>query len=144
MALQIAAGAARLAARKAKRSGLKKLKRGIGAKQTAEAQDTSPDILSPEGVAMMGTAIAFDFIPPVVVLVLDALFGLGELISWPLDILATIILGGWMWARGGKMTFGKKLGKFLKRRGLLVAFEYIPIWGELPWWTINVFLFLKK
>jgi len=42
------------------------------------------------------------------------------------------------------MAFGKKMERFLKRRGPFILAEYIPVVGALPFWTINVFLFLKK
>lgn len=128
----------------AKRTAKRRAKRRARGRQVAEAPDNRPYILSPEGVAMISVALAIDLIPPIIVLVLNILFGLGELISWPIDILATIILGGWMWLRGGEMTFGKKLMKFLKRRVPFMVGEYIPIAGALPFWTINVFLFLRK
>lgn len=111
---------------------------------TAAVRDNRPKLLSVEGVAMMSVAMIFDFVPPVFVLILDFFFGMGELISWPIDIFATIILGGWMWIRGGKQGTGEKLVEFLKKRAPLAAMEFIPIIGEGPWWTINVFLFLKK
>ena len=105
----------------------------------------APYLLSVAGVAMITIAMFFDFVPPVFVIMLDFFFGLGELISWPLDILATIILGGWMWIRGGKITKGKKLQNFLIKRGPFIFFEYVPILGSIgPWWTVNVFIFLRK
>lgn len=106
-------------------------------------RDDRPALISPEGIALMTTAMAFDFIPPVIVFTLDLFFGAGELISWPIDILGTIVLGGWMWMRGGRGGAGK-FTDFAKRRLPWVAAEYIPLVGEGPWWTINVFLFLKK
>ena len=112
MPLPLLAGiAARKAALKLTRKarGLTRAKR---LKQTAKTQDAeAPGILSLEGVAMMGTAAAFDIIPPVFVLVLDIFFGLGELLSWPLDILATMILGTWMHEAAKKLLV-KSLGNF--------------------------------
>lgn len=118
----------------------RKVKKKIKPNKDAEA----PDILSGEGIAMMAAAAAFDLIPPVFVLTLNIFFGLGELLSWSLDILATMILGTWMFVRGGEKTFGKKFGRFLKRRAPLIAAEYVPIVGAFPFWMLNVFLFLKK
>ena len=63
------------------------------AKQTkTKVRDDRPELLSGEGIAMMGVALMFDLIPPVFVLTLNIFFGIGELISWPIDILATIVL----------------------------------------------------
>jgi len=133
--------AAKRAARRAARRSAKKSKKGA----QATVKDDRPELMSAEGVAMMTTALLFDFVPPAMVLALNLLFGLGELLSWPLDILATMMLGGWMWARGGKMPFRKKSTQFLKKRGLFIFLEYVPIVGSIgPWWTFNVFMFLKK
>ena len=118
----------------------RKVKKRIKPSKDIEA----PDILSGEGIAMLAAAVAFDFIPPIIVLPLNIFFGLGELISWPLDILATMILGTWMFVRGGEKTFGKKFGRFLKRRAPFIAAEYVPLVGIFPFWVLNVFLFLKK
>ena len=118
----------------------RKVKKKIKPNKDAEA----PDILSGEGIAMMAAAAAFDLIPPVFVLTLNIFFGLGELLSWSLDILATMILGTWMFMRGGEKTFGKKFGRFLKRRAPFIVAEYVPLLGAGPWWMVNVFLFLKK
>ncbi len=115
------------------------MKRNNKKSSALAAGDTRPELLSAEGIAMLSVALMFDLIPPVFVIALDFLFGAGELISWPIDIFATIVLGGWMWIRGGE-----KMTGFLKTRGALAALEYIPLVGEGPWWTINVFLFLKK
>lgn len=121
-----------------------------GAKKRAQnargrkTEDARPSIFSPEGVAMLVTAIVFDFVPPVIVLVLDFFFGIGEILSWAIDIFATITLGVWIWVRGGDMTFGKKFTRYLKRRAPFIVAEYIPVFGEGPWWTVNVLLFLKK
>jgi len=94
---------------------------------------------------MLGGAILLDVIPPIIILVLDACCGgAGEPVSWGFDILGTITLGLWMWFRGGQMTLGKKLGRFMKRRAPFIVAEYIPLVGAGPWWTISVFLFLKK
>jgi len=123
--------AARIVARKAALStarGVKKAKRirqlpgarkkvrdkrkGLG---RSKMRDDRPYLMSVEGIAMMTIAVLLDFIPPLIVIPLDLLFGFGELISWPLDILGTIVLGGWMWFRGGEMTFGKKAGAISKK-----------------------------
>lgn len=107
-------------------------------------REDRPELLSPEGIAMLTAAMVLDFIPPIFVLALNLFFGAGELVSWPIDIFGTIVLGGWMWISGGKMSFGKKFMQFIKKRGPFIVGEYIPIAGALPFWTINVFLFLKK
>jgi len=111
---------------------------------TQKQGDGAPYIFSPEGIAMLTIALLLDIIPPVIVLLLDFFFGLGEPFSWALDIFGTMTLGLWMWARGGEMTLGKKFARYLKRRAPLIVAEYIPVVGAGPWWTINVILFLKK
>jgi len=113
------------------------------AREIAE-QDDRPYIFSPEGVAMLIFAILLDFAPPIIVLILDFFFGIGEVVSWIVDIFGTITLGLWIFLRSGEMTFGKKLTRYLKRRAPFIVAEYVPVFGEGPWWTLNVFLFLKK
>ncbi|MBI1888320.1 MAG: hypothetical protein HYS15_00055 [Candidatus Spechtbacteria bacterium] len=106
-----------------------------------------PTLLSIEGIAMLFTALAFDFIPPIFIFLLDLnpfLPGAGEFISPVIDVFATITLGGWMFLRSGGQGIGGKLTQFIKKRGALIGLEYVPILGEGPWWTINVFMFLKK
>ena len=142
MPLPLATIAARIAARRAARKAA--LAAHGAEKEKKMMRDDRPRLLSPEGVSMLSVALLLDLVPPVFVLTLDILFGAGELISWPIDIFGTIVLGGWMWARGGKMAFGKKMERFLMRRGPFILAEYIPVVGALPFWTINVFLFLKK
>jgi hypothetical protein len=144
MPLPLAGIAARIAARRATRKAAAARAAASGAKKGKKERDDRPGVLSPEGVAMLSVALILDLVPPVFVLALDIFFGVGEFISWPIDIFGTIVLGGWMWARGGKIASGKKMGQFLKRRGPFILAEYIPIVGALPFWTINVFLFLKK
>lgn len=156
MVLPVAALVARRVALSAAR-GAKKAKRvrelrGARAKTRAQRKalghpkmrDPRPYILSPEGIAMLSVALILDLVPPIFVLALDFFFGIGELISWPIDIFGTIVLGTWMYARGGQGTTGKKLGRFLKRRAPLIVGEYIPVVGALPFWTINVLFFLRK
>ncbi|MFY9457545.1 MAG: hypothetical protein WAP23_01260 [Candidatus Spechtbacterales bacterium] len=109
-----------------------------------KARDNRPDLLSGEGIAMISVALMLDLIPPVFVIALDFFFGMGELISWPIDIFATIVLGGWMYMRGGNVSAGKKFTNLVKKRAVFFAAEFIPIVGEGPWHTINVFKFLKK
>ena len=144
MPLPLAGIAARIAARRAARKAAARVAASGAKKEKGVMRDDRPGVLSPEGVAMLSVALLLDLVPPVFVLALDIFFGVGEFISWPIDIFGTIILGGWMWARGGKMAFGKKMERFLKRRGPFILAEYIPVVGALPFWTINVFLFLKK
>ena len=144
MPLPLAGIAARIAARRAARKAAARVAASGAKKEKGVMRDDRHGVLSPEGVAMLSVALLLDLVPPVFVLALDILLGAGELISWPIDIFGTIVLGGWMWARGGKIASGKKMGQFLKRRGPFILAEYIPIVGALPFWTINVFLFLKK
>lgn len=105
-----------------------------------------PTLSNPEGIAMLAVAAFADLVPPVFILLLDIAFGVGELVSWAFDILFTIVLGGWMFIRGGeKMKTGKKVGQFLKRRAPWMAGEYVPILGSIaPFWLINTFLFLRE
>ena len=95
---------------------------------------------------MLSVAAFADLVPPLIVLPLDIIFGIGEILSWILDITLTITLGSWMFIRGGGPLIGrKKLTRFLQRRVPLMLGEYIPIAGDiLPLWLINVVLFLQE
>ena len=106
---------------------------------------SKPTLTSPEGVTMIAIAAFADFVPPIFVLILNFFFGLGELISWPLDIFFTGLFGIWMWTRGGDMIRKGKGKRFLKKRGLWMLGEYVPILGSIaPFWLINVLLFLRS
>lgn len=112
--------------------------------KAAARKGGGPTLLSPEGVAMLTTAVFWDFAPLLITIPLDLLFDIGEIVDWIPDILATLTLGFWMYIRSGEMAFGKKLSQFLQKRGMFMAMEFIPHVGWIPWWTINVFFFLKK
>ena len=118
----------------------------VAEKMQARTNSDRPTIFSPEGVLMLSVAAFADLVPPLIVLPLDIIFGIGEILSWILDITLTITLGSWMFIRGGGQLIGrKKLTKFLQRRAPLMLGEYIPIAGDiLPLWLINVVLFLQE
>lgn len=105
-----------------------------------------PTLTNPEGIMMLAIAAFADFVPPIFVLVLDIFFGVGELLSWPLDIFFTAIFGIWMWTRGVSVRRTKgRAGRFLRRRGIWMLGEYIPILGSIaPFWIINTLFFLKE
>lgn len=94
---------------------------------------------------MLTTAMFADFIG-FILLALNIFFGIGEIIAWIPDILFTIVLGGWMYTRGGGgVNTTGRLSKFLKRRAPLMLAEYVPLVGTtLPLWTINVIMFLMQ
>lgn len=105
-----------------------------------------PTLTNGEGVMMLVIAAFADFVPPIFVLTLNIFFGAGELLSWSLDILFTGLFGVWMWTRGKSVTQTKgRASRFLRRRGLWMLGEYIPILGSIaPFWIINVILFLRS
>lgn len=114
-----------------------------------------PTLTNPEGVTMIALSAFADFVPPIFILSLDVLIGAGEPVSWALDIFFTVVFGIWMWTRGGDIlrkgkggAKGKIKGKFmrfLKRRGLWMLGEYVPVLGSIaPFWLIGTILFLVQ
>lgn len=146
MPIPVLVAAARIAAQKAaqKAARAKALQGALG---SSEADGDTPELLGVEGIAMLFTALMFDFIPPIFIWILNLnpfLPGAGEFISPGVSFFATITLGAWMFFRGGRQGMSGKLMQFIKKRGPLIGLEYVPILQDAPLWTVNVFMFLKK
>ncbi len=133
---------------------------------------SSLSLLSPEGVLMLFLAGILDLIG-VICLILDLVFGIGEILSYIPDGIGILFFGGWLLMRSqgekskeeAKEEVTEKIAehrraiekrkKMLKkgvkkgskrglRFGLSALGELIPFLGALPFWTIFVFLELKS
>ncbi len=129
-------------------------------------------LLSPEGILMLFLAGLLDLIG-IVCLILDLVFGIGEVLSFIPDGIGILFFGFWSLTRSqGEKTYkeareevaGKKAehrkmvekkAKALKkgvkkgskkglRFGLSAFGELIPFLGALPFWTIFVILEMKE
>ncbi|MCK4355237.1 hypothetical protein KAW43_02760 [Candidatus Parcubacteria bacterium] len=129
------------------------------------------DLMSPEGVVMLALAVMLDIIG-IICLILDLVFGIGEVLSYIPDFIGIGFFGLWILmrsqeektykqARGevasavaehkrkvqaAKKAF-KKGAKRAGKRGFKFLFamvgELIPLLGALPFWTIFVLLELR-
>jgi len=88
-------------------------------------------------------------------LVINLIPVVGQIVSILIDIMAVVIIGGWMWFRSGQITTSQKtqqriakFAKWAKRlkwlRPLLIILEFIPIVGALPLWILAVYFELKN
>ena len=127
----IAAAAARV---KKLKGGLSKIKGAL-----PERKEEQPDRLSPEGIAMLFVAGIFDA-GNIILGILDFAFGVGMVLSPIVNTPATVIIGGWLFSRGGKMPI-KKMA--LKALGPLLG-NSVPLAKFVPWWFISVWTTLKK
>jgi len=127
---------------------------------------------SPEGVLMLFLAVLLDLIG-IICLILDLVFGIGEVLSYIPDGIGIIFFGAWIAFRSQGEKSRKeamkevaekkaehrkaieKRKKMLKkgvkkgakrglRFGLSALGEVIPFLGALPFWTILVFMELKN
>ncbi|MBL7156090.1 MAG: hypothetical protein ISS87_00610 [Candidatus Pacebacteria bacterium] len=103
--------------------------------------------LSPEGFLMMSIAIMLDLAG--LALFILSFFGIGIAVSWILDLIGLIFIGGWMFMRSGKAKATKKAAKIgkkaFKKLGIGFIGEIIPFFGDIAFcWTIIVFLELRK
>ncbi len=111
-------------------------------------------LLTPEAVAMLGVALFCDiseillaFIPVV-----------GVILSFVVELIALIFIGGWMLFRSGTVTSKRELKKTISKaaknaakwgkrlkwlKPLTIIIEMIPGLDFLPMWTIAVYLELK-
>jgi len=119
------------------------------------------NFFTPEGISMMTLALVVD----VVEIVLD-LTGVGAVAALVLDIVAYVVIGGWMMTRGGNVQVSEKAAKTLKKatkeqfekvstksqkwakrlrwaRFTVPAFELIPFVSIVPFWVVGVYLELK-
>ena len=104
------------------------------------------NLTGPEGVLMLMIAVPLDLIG--IILLILSFFGVGIPLSFLLDILGMIIIGGWLLIRTGsiKSTRGAQnvARKVLKRFGFTFLAELVPFLGDAyPGWTILVWKELK-
>ena len=129
-------------------------------------------LTSPEGVVMVSLAIMLDIIG-IICLILDLVFGIGEILSFIPDIIGIFFFGFWIFMKSqedktykqarteitsevaehhrevqaAKKAF-KKGAKRASKRGIkffaAMLGELIPFLGALPFWTIFVVSELRK
>ena len=116
-----------------------------------ETSDGAWDLISPEGVLMFFIAGVLDSVG--LVFFVLSFFGIGIPLSFVLDILGFIIIGGWIFIRTGQIKTTKKTAeaakkiakKAGKRFGITFLVELIPFLGDIsPSWLILVFFELKN
>ena len=127
----IAAAAARL---KKLKPALSKIKGAL-----PERKEEGVEFGSPEAIVMLFVAWMFDS-GNIILGFLDFAFGIGVILSPIVNTPATIIIGGWLFLRGGKMPI-KKMA--LKALGPLLG-NSVPLAKFVPWWFISVWTSLKK
>ncbi len=152
------------------------------AKKTPSTQETQEDfaavsevsrkiinLLSPEGIVIMGFAVLLD-IAGAICLALDLAFGIGEIPSLISDIIGIIFLTSWLFfrmqvvavpqpaqkriAKKAKEEAAKKVSKETAKQfqrilsktwvkfGLTVVGELLPVVGGLPLWSLTVYSIL--
>lgn len=128
------------------REGRQKLKREMAETKALAKKDAKkkmPDIFSPEGFLILLWAFFLDIILGVPIFILE-FFGIGIPMSWIVDVLGVLTIGIWSWRKTGHMQVTRRAMRLLKRPGLALLFEAIPIVGILPLWMLYVFIDLKK
>lgn len=119
-----------------------------GEKAKEEALDHGSEIslFSPEGLLVLLTALIIDMLG-IITLILTPIMGIGQVVSWIIDIGAAIIIGGWAFLRVGalpgsksmRMLQGKLVRKIAIRLGVAFLIEAIPVVGDImPSWTLFV------
>jgi hypothetical protein len=99
----------------------------------------SGNLTGPEGVLMLCVAGILDMLG----FILFLLSWLGIDDFGVLDVLGMLIIGGWMFMRGGGLN-KKIIKRGLRRFGFSSAIEIVPwLGGIAPSWTILVFIELK-
>ncbi len=120
-----------------------------------ETEEYSFDLVSPGGCIILFVAASFDFLN---LLCMLGAFIDGGIISQPvsflISIFANIVFGIWTFYRVKSLKSFKKgsstekLKKIVKRKGKRFIFfgilDLIPYIGDIPSWTIFVFLELKS
>ncbi len=104
------------------------------------------DLFTLEGILMLSIAIILDLLG--LILFILSFFIVGIPLSFILDIIGLVVIGGWMFLRSGKIKMTKKAAKvsqkILKRLGLAFVGEVIPFFGDIAFcWTLVVFLELR-
>lgn len=115
--------------------------------ESPEEETEGGALFSPEGILMLCIAVILDSIG--LSLFILSLFGIGIPLSFVLDIIGLVVIGGWMLLRSHRIAMTKKAAKvsrkFLKRLGLAFLGEVIPFFGDIAFcWTIVVYLELKS
>ncbi len=118
-------------------------------------------LFTPEGISMMSLAVIVD----VLEIVFD-LTGVGAVVALALDILAYVVIGGWMMGRGSDVKVSERAAQTLKKatkeqftkistksqkwtkrlkwmRPALPLFEMIPFVSIVPCWIVAVYFELK-
>jgi hypothetical protein len=94
--------------------------------------------ISPDLIIILPFALILDLIPIILVC-----FGLDDVGTT--DTIGLVFLGSWLWFRDGiNAVSAKKQFKKLTKRLALMAGEYVPYLGVLPFWTILVVMTLKE
>lgn len=130
----------------AKNSLLSKLQTGLSLagelKGKTTGKENMPSIFSPEGYLIMVWAIFLDLIG-IVIFILEFV-GVGIPLSWLFDVMGILTIGIWSWSKTGNMQVTKRTARFFKKPGLAFFGEVIPFVGVLPFWSLYVFIDLKK
>lgn len=93
--------------------------------------------MSPEAIIMMAIAIVLD-LAGLMALILSFV-GVGIPLSFLLDIIGFIFIGGWIFTKSGKLP-----KKTFRRLGMNTLFELIPVVGDIWFgWTFIVYKELK-
>ena len=122
VAARIGAGAARGAKGMGKRFG----KKGLG---SGGQEQQKPFAASPEGIIMLALAGILEFVN-ILIGFLDFAFGIGLPLGPIVNIVGTILIGGWLWMRFRKLPLKKALAP--------LVLNSIPLLKFFPWWLFSV------
>lgn len=101
----------------------------IGAKGAQKAGGgEKPRAMSTEGITMLMLAAVLEFIN-VIIGILDFVI-IGIILGPIVNLAGTILIGGWLWMKTGKMPLKKGLGPLVGKS--------IPLAKFIPWWLIAV------
>lgn len=114
----------------------------VQVEKSPNGRENMPDIISPQGYIVLVWAVLLDLIG-VLIFILE-FFGIGIPISWIFDVIGILTIGIWSWRKTGDLLVTKRVARFLKRPGLAFLGEVIPFIGVLPFWSLYVFIDLKK
>jgi len=103
--------------------------RGLGNASKKGGEREKPWVLSPEGVTMLALAGVLEAVN-IIIGFLDFAFGIGILLGPVVNIVGTLLIGGWLWMRFGKLPLKKALGPLIVNS--------IPFLKFLPWWLLSV------
>lgn len=103
--------------------------RGLGNASKKGGKREKPKALSPEGITMLALAGVLEAVN-VIIGFLDFAFGIGLLLGPVINFVGTLLIGGWLWMRFGKLPLKKALGP--------LVINSIPFLKFLPWWLLSV------